>query len=88
MQGQGHSKSRGQGKVKLKFFGLGGVIHVFGLVFVENTEITIEHFLNGPSRTNFENRENTDIAGNRVKNGLFRSSKHQNSANFQMHEIL
>ena len=32
--------------------------------------------------TNFENRESTEIAGNSVKNCLFRPSKHQNSVIF------
>ena len=45
--------------------------------------MTLEHFLNGRNRKNFENRKNAEIAGNRVKNGRFRPSKRQNSDIFQ-----
>ena len=69
-------------KGQTEIFGLGSVIHVFGSFFVKNAKMAIEHFLNGPSRTKFENQENTEIAGNGVKSGLFRSTKHQNSVNF------
>ena len=33
--------------------------------------MTLEHFLNGPKRTKFENRENAEIPVNSVKSGLF-----------------
>ena len=85
IQGQGHSvRSRGQEKVKLKILGLGGVIMFLGSVFRQGREkMTPDHFLNGPNRTNFESRKNAEIAGNSVKNGLFRPSKHKNSVIFQ-----
>ena len=41
-------------------------------------KMTLEHFLNGPNRTSFENQKNAEIAGNIVKNGRFRPSKRQN----------
>ena len=73
------SRSR---KGQTEIFGLGSVIHVLGhCCFVKNARIAIEHFLNGPCRTKFENQENTEIARNRVKSGLFRSSKHHISVN-------
>ena len=60
------------------------MIHVFGYVCRhESQKTTQEHLLNSPNRTNFENWENADIAGNSVKNGRFRHSKHQNSVIFQ-----
>ena len=46
-------------------------------------KLTLEHFLNDPNWTNFENFENTEIARNSMKNGLFQHSKHQNSGIFQ-----
>ena len=45
--------------------------------------MTLEPFLNCPNRTQFENRENTEIPGNRAKSGRLQHSKYQNSANFQ-----
>ena len=45
--------------------------------------MTLEHFLNRPNQTDYENRENAEIAGNSVKNGNFRTSKHDNSVTFQ-----
>ena len=45
--------------------------------------MTLEHFLNGPNRTNFENRKNAEITGNSVKNDRFRPSKRQKSGIFQ-----
>ena len=40
-----------------------------GQFFVQNAKN--EHFLNGSNWTNFENRENAEIAGNSVKMALF-----------------
>ena len=45
--------------------------------------MTLEHFLSGPNRTNFENRKYAEITGNRVKNDRFRPSRRQNSGIFQ-----
>ena len=53
-----------------------------GQFFVKNAKKTLEHFLNGPNRTNFQNRKNAEIAGNSVKNGLF-DLFHQNPSIFQ-----
>ena len=53
--------------------------------FVNNAKMTLEHFLNVPNQTNFENRENTEIAGNSVKTGRFLSSKPQNWAIFSIY---
>ena len=77
------SRSRGQGKVRLTFFFVCAAWYMFLGLFCQEREMTIEHFLNGPSRTQFENRENPEIVGNRMKSGLFRSSKHQKYVNFQ-----
>ena len=46
-------------------------------------KMTLEHFFNHPDRTNFENWENAEIAGNSVKNDLLWPSKHQNYVIFQ-----
>ena len=54
-----------------------------GQFFVKNAKITLEHFLNGPNRTNSESRKNAEITGNSVKNGRFQPSKHQNLGIFQ-----
>ena len=48
---------------------------ILGQFFVKNAKMTLEHFLNGPNQTKFENRENAKISGNSVKNGHFRPSK-------------
>ena len=56
-------KVSGSRKGQTEIFGLGSVIHALGqFFFVKNARITIEHFLNGPCRTKFENQENTEIA--------------------------
>ena len=41
-------------------------------------KMTLKHFWNGPNRAKIENRENTEILVNTVKNGRFRTSKYQN----------
>ena len=44
----------------------------------------LEHFLNDPNRTKFENRENTGILVNSVKSGTLGHSERQNSAVFKI----
>ena len=66
-------------------FGFGGVIYIIWVSFSSRTrKLTLENFLKGPNRINFKNREYTEIAGNSVKNGSFRLSKHQNSVIFKI----
>ena len=43
---------------------------LLGQSFVKNTKIALEHFLNGPNWTKFENRNNAQILVNSVKSGL------------------
>ena len=66
--------------MRLKILGLGGVIHVLGqsssfsfvLIFSSTTEkMSLEHFFNGQSRAEFQNRENEEIPGNNMKSGIF-----------------
>ena len=54
-----------------------------GQFFVKNAKMTLEHFLNGLNRTNFENRKNAEFARNGMKNDRFRPSKRRNSGIFQ-----
>ena len=54
-----------------------------GQFFAKNAKNDPRTLLNGPSRTKFEIQVNTEIAGNGMKNGRFRPSKHQNSGIFQ-----
>ena len=56
---------------------------LLGQFIVKTRKIALEHFLNGPNRTNFETRKNAEIAGNSVKNGRFRPSKRQSSGIYQ-----
>ena len=42
-----------------------------GQFSVKNTKNDPKHFLNGPTRTKFENCENAEIPGNSVRNGHF-----------------
>ena len=46
-------------------------------------KMTVKHFLNGPNRTNFENRENTEIARDSVKNSLLSTFKTPKLGHFQ-----
>ena len=39
----------------------------WGPFFFKIAKNDIEHFSNGPNQTNFENQDNTEIAGNSVK---------------------
>ena len=55
----------------------------FRVSFSRMRKMTLERYLNGPNWTNFENRKNTEVARNSVKNRIFWSSKHQNSVIFQ-----
>ena len=45
-------------------------IHVLRF-FVKDAKIALEHYLNGPNRTKFDNRENIEIPGNSVRSGVF-----------------
>ena len=46
--------------------------------------MTIDHFLNAGNRTNFENRENPEIAGNSVKNWPFSGLQNNKTQPFFM----
>ena len=48
---QDHSRSRGQGKIKLKSLCLSDVMHVLSQLSVKSAEKTPKHFLNRPTRT-------------------------------------
>ena len=54
-----------------------------GQFVIKNAKKALEHFLKGPNWTNFENRENTDIAGNSVKKWPFSTFKTPKLCHFQ-----
>ena len=54
-----------------------------GQFFVITPKNDPRTLLNGPNRTNYENRKNAGIAGNGVKKDPFGPSKSQNSGIFQ-----
>ena len=57
---------------------------LFWVSFSSKTrKMILEHFLNGPNRTNFEYRKHAEITGKSVKNGRFGPSKRQNSGIYQ-----
>ena len=70
-------------KGQTKNFRFGWSDICFWVSFSRTQKLTLEHFLNGPNRKKSENRENTEIAGNSVKNSRFQPSKQQNSVIFQ-----
>ena len=75
-----HEVKKGQ----IKSFGFGWCdICFLGQSFVKDAKNTLEHFLNDPNRTEFENWKNAEILENSVKSGIFGHSKRQKSAVFQ-----
>ena len=50
-------KTECKGKGMPKIWGLGDVMHVFRTVYIKNAKMALQHFLNGPNQTEFENKE-------------------------------
>ena len=61
-----------QYNIKLNISVLGRGMHVIEYVFRQGREkMTIEYFMNGPTRTKLEGRENAGIRRNSVKVSIF-----------------
>ena len=71
---QGHEVNERSNR---KFWVWAACYMLLGHFFSSRTrKMTLEHFLNDPSQTNFENRENAEMARNSLENGLFPPSKY------------